>query len=123
MEKADFLGKEASPARMEEYEDIIGLLLDHRSGTGRATEDIAYWMAASCLGENHLWQDMHLPGRKDLSELIAYHFRPLFEKNTGDMKWKKFFYRQICEREGFSLCKSPSCGVCTDYTKCFGPEE
>jgi nitrogen fixation protein NifQ len=39
------------------------------------------------------------------------------------MKWKKFFYKQICEREGFKLCKSPSCGECVDYNKCFGPEE
>ncbi len=123
MEEEYFLKKGLPPARWEEYQDLVRLLLDHRSGMGLTTEEVSYWMAASCLGENHLWQDMKLASRKDLSEIISYHFRPLFEKNTGDMKWKKFFYKQICEREGFRLCKSPSCGVCIDYHKCFGPEE
>ena len=42
--------------------------------------------------------------------------------NTGDMKWKKFLYRQFCSREGIYVCPAPSCGVCKDYAKCFGPE-
>ena len=91
MEKSDFLKKEVPAARLEEYEDLVKLLLDHRSGMGHTTEEVAYWMAAACFGENHLWQDMKLANRKELSGLIAYHFRPLFQRNTGDMKWKKFF--------------------------------
>jgi nitrogen fixation protein NifQ len=123
MGKADFIKGDVAPARRDEYDDIVKLLLEHRSGLGFATEEVAYWVAASCLGDNHLWQDMKLESRKELSELLAFHFHPLFEKNTGDMKWKKFFYKQICEREGFMLCKSPSCGVCVDYPRCFGPED
>jgi len=122
MEKADFL-KKVPPDRVDEYEDIIKLLLDHKSGFGHAAEEVAYWVAASCLMDGHLWRAMELADRKELSELLAFHFHPLFEKNTGDMKWKKFFYKQICEREGFYTCKSPSCGVCVDYQKCFGLEE
>ena len=123
MEETGVLGRNVPSARVDEYEDILGLLLDHRSRMGQATEAVARWVAESCLGGNHLWQDMGLPSRNELSGLLACHFRPLFEKNTDDMKWKKFFYKQICEREGFKLCKSPSCGVCVDYGKCFGPEE
>ena len=123
MEKTGVLVRDIPPSRTDEYEDILRLLLDHRSKTGKATEVVAVWVAEACLGEDHLWQDMGLPSRKELSALLACHFRPLFEKNTGDMKWKKFFYKQICEREGFMLCKSPSCGECIDYNKCFGPEE
>ncbi|MGC2424637.1 MAG: nitrogen fixation protein NifQ [Nitrospirota bacterium] len=115
--------KEICSDRLEEYQDLLKLLLDHKSGPGEDAGRVAEWIAAACLGDNHLWQDMHLPDRKDLSELIARHFRPLFDKNTADMKWKKFFYKQICESEGFYLCKSPSCSVCVDYNKCFGPEE
>ena len=122
MEKKDFCAN-VPPGRMDEYDDLIGLLLDHRSSMGSATEDVAFWVAASCLGDNHLWQDMRLNSRDELSDIMKAHFRPLFEKNTRDMKWKKFFYKQICEREGFMLCKSPSCGVCVDYGKCFGPED
>ncbi len=121
MEKTDFSAN-IPPNRMDEYEDLIGLLLDHRSSIGPATEDVAFWVAAACLGDNHLWQDMKLNSRDELSDFMRTHFRPLFEKNARDMKWKKFFYKQICEREGFRLCKSPTCGGCVDYDKCFGPE-
>jgi nitrogen fixation protein NifQ len=38
------------------------------------------------------------------------------------MKWKKFLYRQFCAREEIYVCPAPSCGVCKDYAKCFGPE-
>jgi nitrogen fixation protein NifQ len=38
------------------------------------------------------------------------------------MKWKKFFYRCLCEMEGFSLCAAPSCAECSDYAACFGEE-
>src|SRR5512143_2313749 len=114
--------REVPTARVGEYEDILGLLLDHRSKTGEAAEAVAGRVAASCLGDDHLWQDMGLKNRDELSDIMRTYFGPLAAKNTSDMKWKKFFYKQICEREGFMLCKSPSCGVCVDYDKCFGPE-
>jgi nitrogen fixation protein NifQ len=38
------------------------------------------------------------------------------------MKWKKFFYRQLCLREEILICKSPTCADCCDQAKCFGPE-
>ena len=46
----------------------------------------------------------------------------LARANTGDMKWKKFLYRQFCSREGIYVCPAPSCGECKDHAKCFGPE-
>jgi nitrogen fixation protein NifQ len=58
-----------------------------------------------------------------LSELMHGRFTSLAERNTQDMKWKKFLYKQLCERAEIRVCKAPSCGVCTDYAKCFGPEE
>ena len=109
--------------RGDEFDDILKLLMDHAVEPDEEACRMARFIAFSALMDNHLWQDMGLPSRNELSGLLACHFRPLFEKNTDDMKWKKFFYKQICEREGFKLCKSPSCGVCVDYGKCFGPEE
>jgi nitrogen fixation protein NifQ len=114
---------ESFEERRGEFDDLFNLLLDSATRPDEETAWMARGMAVACLGKNHLWQDMGLPHRKSLSELIRSCFGPLHEKNTGDMKWKKFFYKQICEREGFYLCKSPSCGACVDYNKCFGPEE
>lgn len=39
------------------------------------------------------------------------------------MKWKKFFYRQLCEQAEVLICKSPNCAVCSDYSLCFAPTE
>ena len=41
----------------------------------------------------------------------------------ADMKWKKFFYKQLCQTEGIHTCRAPSCEVCADYQACFGPED
>jgi NifQ len=37
---------------------------------------------------------------------LQTHFPTLAAKTIGDMKWKKFFYRQLCERAGIPICKS-----------------
>jgi len=108
--------------RAEEYDDILRLLMDNSTVSDGDTGRMARFIALSSLGDNHLWQDMGLADRGELSKIMETWFKPLAVKNTADMKWKKFFYKQICEREGFMLCKSPSCGECVDYGKCFGPE-
>jgi len=109
--------------RMDELDDLIGLLMDHGCDNSDATHEIAIFIAHACMGDNHLWQDMGLPDRSALSELMQTRFPALAAKNIGDMKWKKFFYKQLCERADIFICKAPTCGVCTDYDKCFGPED
>lgn len=109
--------------RMEELDDLVGLLLDHGCDDSNETRHMAEFIANACMGDNHLWQDMGLPNRGALTELMQTRFPALAAKNTGGMKWKKFFYKQLCERADIFICKSPSCGVCVDYDKCFGPED
>lgn len=108
---------------LDEFQDLLQLLLDHRAVDDEHHRNVAHLVAAACMGGDHLWQDLGLPDRKALSLLLSGHFPALAAKNTGDMKWKKFLYKQLCEREGINACKSPSCAACCDYTKCFGPEE
>lgn len=109
--------------RMPEMEDLRNLLVDNR--TGRCESEI--WMVdivvAGCLGSDHLWQDLGLWNRADLSKLMTDNFWPLAKRNVKDMKWKKFLYKQLCETEGIYVCRAPSCEVCADYQACFGPEE
>ncbi len=71
---------------------------------------------------NHLWQDLGLSTRAELSELMTRHFKPLAMRNTQDMKWKKFLYRLICADASYTLCTAPSCCECDDFEKCFGEE-
>jgi nitrogen fixation protein NifQ len=112
--------------REDEVRDVRALLLEHadpEAGSEEEAEAIAETLAVACLGDNHLWQDMQLASRAELSQLLRHWFPALVAKNTRDMKWKKFLYKQLCEKEEIFICKSPSCAVCTDYKACFGPEE
>ena len=107
----------------DEFDDLHALLMAHRSEASEEMQWLACTIATACLGNNHLWQDMGLPNRGVLSELMRRYFTALHDKNTGNMKWKKFFYKQLCEQAEVMLCKAPSCKVCTDYAACFGPED
>jgi len=106
-----------------EFTDLLQLLLDYRAVADEHHRNVAHLVAAACMGGDHLWQDLGLPDRTALSALLSSHFPALAAKNSGDMKWKKFFYKQLCEREGINACKAPSCAACCDYGKCFGAEE
>ena len=110
-------------SRMDERQDLLDLLLEHRAGTDESETWMAHIVTAACMGSDHLWQDLGLWSRKDLSRLMNDNFPLLSAKNTRDMKWKKFLYKQLCDREGVYVCRSPSCEVCADYANCFGPEE
>lgn len=112
-------------SRYDEIEDLVALFKDHAdpdAGPPEETNCVAHALACACLGDNHLWQDLLLPSRRELSALIGRWFPRLAAKNAHDMKWKKFFYKQLCEREGLFICKAPSCGVCSDHALCFGSE-
>ncbi len=109
--------------RTDEYDDLVELLHDYCRDDSLASRDLVMVIANACMGNNHLWQDMNLPNRAVLSELMQTNFPRLAAKNSGDMKWKKFFYRQLCERAEIFICKSPSCGACVDYDKCFVSED
>ncbi|MCH2242435.1 MAG: nitrogen fixation protein NifQ, partial [Aquabacterium sp.] len=97
-----------------------------RAHAGRRAQDDARWaahaVATASLGDDHLWQDLGLPSRAVLGELMQRCFPTLAARNTRDMKWKKFLYKQLCEREGLFICKAPSCQACSDQPLCFGPE-
>ena len=109
--------------RADEYEDVLALLLEYRNDGSAETAWLAGAVAAACLGNDHLWQDLGLANRQELSDLLQTHFTGLYAKNTDNMKWKKFFYKQLCERAEIRACRAPSCAVCGDYTACFGSEE
>jgi nitrogen fixation protein NifQ len=106
-----------------ELDDIEHLLLDYRAGRRDSERWLARIVACGCAGRDHLWQDLGLANRGELSLLMAAGFPALAALNTGDMKWKKFIYRQYCARDGIYVCPAPSCGVCIDYAKCFAPEQ
>ncbi|MCB1773234.1 MAG: nitrogen fixation protein NifQ [Gammaproteobacteria bacterium] len=113
----------ADPGRFDEMDDLRLLLLRNRTHGNDTEAMLADIVVAGSMGADHLWQDLGLWERADLSRLMTDNFFPLAQKNDRDMKWKKFLYKQLCETEGIYTCRSPSCEVCTDYANCFGPED
>ncbi|MCM5558246.1 nitrogen fixation protein NifQ [Pleomorphomonas sp. JP5] len=107
----------------EEEALLVDLLLAHRSGPEPVATWLATLIARRAMRPDHLWQDLGLNDRGELNRLLARHFQTLHTGNTGNMRWKKYFYRVLCEAEGFSLCAAPSCAVCTDFNDCFGAED
>lgn len=99
-------------------------LLERSATAGSSLETaLALIVARRAQRPNHLWQDLGLRHRRELSWLMSRHFEPLAARNTGDMKWKKFLYRTICRDDSFPICTSPTCTECSDYDGCFGDEK
>jgi nitrogen fixation protein NifQ len=109
--------------RIPEWEDLHNLLLEYRAGSDRSEELVAQIIATACMGLDHLWQDLGFWSRQELTEVMRLNFPKLAERNNKNMKWKKFLYKQLCERDDTFVCRAPSCDVCADYQQCFGPEE
>ena len=118
------LDGEAVPAeRRAEFDELLGLLLTHRGSDDPSVAWMAEIVAVGCLASDHLWQDLGLFARDELSALMRRNFPRLAARNDRNMKWKRFLYKQLCEAEGIYVCRSPSCEVCTDYAACFGPAD
>ncbi len=109
--------------RREEWMDLYSLLVAHRRGQSVSELWMAKVVAAGCLGAKHLWQDLGLDNRQTLSDLLFVNFPELAANNTRNMRWKKYLYKQLCEREGAYVCRAPSCEQCAAFSECFGTED
>ncbi|WP_298427477.1 nitrogen fixation protein NifQ [Rhodoblastus sp.] len=112
-----------SPAPESEESAVRDILLIYASGGIDFIRPLATLIARRCQEPHHLWQDLGLRNRGELSLLMERHFPRLKARNSADMKWKKFLYRMVCASEGFALCPAPVCSDCDDFASCFGTEE
>jgi nitrogen fixation protein NifQ len=108
--------------RLDEVDDLVRLMLIDRAGDSPSEVWMAHIVAAGCLAADHLWRDLGLWSRDDLTALMRRNFPALTTLNVNDMKWKRFLYKRLCEAEGIQTCRAPSCEICTDHHACFGPE-
>jgi nitrogen fixation protein NifQ len=106
----------------DEIEMVRDLLLAHCSTPGDDSRWLAAMIACRTMEPNHLWEDLGLRDRSELSRLLARHFAPLAARNTNNMRWKRFFYRTLCETDGIVMCSTPVCTSCGDFNICFGDE-
>jgi nitrogen fixation protein NifQ len=106
----------------EEIADLAALLQEFASEQAPPPAELIKNMAQAAMQPNHLWEDLGLASRDELQALMQRHFPRLKALNHANMRWKKFFYRLLCEREQVLICKSPHCETCEDQALCFGPE-
>ncbi|WP_244622156.1 nitrogen fixation protein NifQ [Bradyrhizobium ivorense] len=106
----------------DEIAMVRDLLLKQRSTEGRIGGWLAAMIARRAIEPDHLWKDLGLRNRGELSRLLSRHFAPLAARNNNNMRWKRFFYRSLCEDEGLVMCTTPVCTQCNDFNLCFGEE-
>ena len=110
-------------SRLPEREELERLLGNHQDKSQAVGDLWLKVLVAGLNGSDHLWEDMGFDHRGELSKFITDFFPQLSIKNTQNMKWKKFVYKQMCiaEEIGYT-CRAPSCEVCADYDQCFVTE-
>lgn len=106
----------------DEVTMVRDLLLAQRSTEGDTGRWLAAMIARRVMEPNHLWADLGLRNQAELFRLLNRHFAPLARRNVNKMRWKRFFYRRLCEDEGLILCTTPVCTECKDFNHCFGDE-
>ncbi|MGW8312715.1 MAG: nitrogen fixation protein NifQ [Desulfuromonadales bacterium] len=104
--------------------DVLSILMSHvpESPDDRDRQNavrLAHILAARAAHPGHLWVAMGLFERPQLSAAISRHLPTLAAANHQNMRWKRYLYKQACDRNGGTLCKAPNCGVCSDYALCF----
>lgn len=116
-------GPTAGASDLEESEMVREILLEYLSPRDAEGEWLAAMIARRALEPNHLWEDLGLRNRSELTRLMERRFALLAARNEKNMRWKRFIYRLMCENDGFVMCTTPICSNCADYHGCFGEEE
>lgn len=122
LDAAELASRGGSPTPDDEELMLRELLMRHRSQQGDIGEWLACIIARRAMEPNHLWEDLGLPERPDLTKLLLRHFQSLAANNTRNMRWKRFLYRAICESEGFTMCPSPTCDACSEFHICYSDD-
>jgi nitrogen fixation protein NifQ len=102
--------------------DLHGLLMWH-DRTARGDRDdarcLASIIAAAALRPDHLWRDLGLDGRDDVSAMLGRHYPDLVARNVENLRWKKFLAQEVARANGVAPTCAPGCPGCEDYAFCY----
>ncbi|MCP2515013.1 MAG: nitrogen fixation protein NifQ [Achromobacter mucicolens] len=99
---------------------LMRVLLDaYRAPGPETTQWVSSILAHACLRPDHLWRDLGLSGREDVTVLLARHYPGLVSRNVDNMRWKKFLAYSACEHAGLPAAAAPGCGDCEDSEFCY----
>lgn len=114
----------ASPAvhavDAELLEPLAALMWAERSGDGDWTRLALRTVACACFGARHLWQDIGLAGRPEVTQLIETHAPRLAAGNVRELKWKRYLFERLGQTLARPGLRPPRCEGCGDYAQCWG---
>ncbi|MDH0681137.1 MULTISPECIES: nitrogen fixation protein NifQ [Achromobacter] len=99
---------------------LMRVLLDAYSAPGPDTTPwVSSILAHACLRPDHLWRDLGLSGREDVTALLARHYPGLVCRNVDNLRWKKFLAYSAREHAGLPVAAAPGCSDCEDNGFCY----
>ena len=105
---------------------LAAFLLSHvraNSAADMADADcLASIIAHACLRPDHLWRDLGLSGRDEVTDMLSRYFPALVARNVDGMRWKKFLARELALSLGQPPKPAPGCPGCEDFGFCFGDQ-
>lgn len=105
---------------------LVVFLLSHVRASDAAdmadADCLASIIAHACLRPDHLWRDLGLSGRDEVTDMLSRYFPVLVARNVDGMRWKKFLARELALSLGRVPQPAPGCPGCEDFGFCFGGE-
>lgn len=99
---------------------LMRVLLDAYSAPGLDTTPwVSSILAHACLRPDHLWRDLGLTGREDVTVLLARHYPGLVSRNVDNLRWKKFLAYSAYEHADLPAAAAPGCDDCEDTAFCY----
>lgn len=98
---------------------LLALLWSFRTEATPACWAAAAAVACGCFGHRHLWQDLGLSGRPEVTALLQAYFPGLVALNSRHLKWKRFLFMRLGEWLGQPGLQPPHCGGCDQYATCY----
>ncbi|VVE45166.1 NifQ family protein [Pandoraea pneumonica] len=81
--------------------------------------DMATILATACLRPDHLWRDLGLSGRDDVTALLTHFFPTLAAENTLNLRWKRFLAEACAQAYGRAAAPAPGCPGCEAFGECY----
>ncbi len=99
--------------------DLINLLWKYRVNNSSESKLMAAVISAACYGSRHLWEDIGLTGRPEVTCLLETHFPDVARRNVQNYKWKKFLFVELGNSLGLDDLRPPKCDGCDQFGVCF----
>ncbi|SAL70591.1 hydrogenase [Caballeronia choica] len=102
--------------------ELRTLLLQHDITAATHAADahcLATIIATACLRPDHLWRDLGLSGRDDVTSILHRHYPRFIARNVKNLRWKKFLAQEVALANGRAVTFAPGCPGCEDFAFCY----